>query len=58
MDFLFPNGTSEIPIANPKAVIVSSNVRISVLMEDVIRIEYSPTRDFEDRASQIIINRN
>lgn len=44
--------------ANPKAMISGNKYRITVLTERVVRLEYSPTGDFVDRPTQLIINRN
>lgn len=46
------------PIAHPDAVIISGNARFTVLTQRLIRIEYSPTAEFEDRPSQAFWYRN
>ena len=45
------------PVADPAAVVVSGNARFTVLTSRMIRIEYSSTRQFEDRATFAIVNR-
>lgn len=46
------------PLCNPAAVLQGSTYRISILTESLIRLEYSPKGCFEDRATQIVVNRN
>ena len=46
------------PIANPDAVVISGNMRFTVLTPEMVRIEWSNNATFEDRASFAIINRN
>ncbi len=46
------------PVANPDAVVISGNMRFTVLTPEIIRMEWSDTRQFEDRASFIVVNRN
>jgi len=41
------------PLANKKAVVTAPNVRFTVLMNRIIRIEYSKDNVFEDRPSQV-----
>jgi len=45
------------PAADPAAVVVSGNARFTVLTPRLIRLEWSPTARFEDRASFTVINR-
>ncbi len=45
------------PLADSKAMVVSGNVRFTVLTPRMIRMEWSATRQFEDRASLVFINR-
>lgn len=45
------------PVADPAAVVESGNARFTVLTSKMIRIEYSSTRQFEDRATFAIVNR-
>ena len=45
------------PVADPAAVIVSGNARFTVLTSQMIRIQYSATVQFEDRATFAIVNR-
>jgi len=40
------------PIADPAAVVISGNARFTVLKPNLIRMEYAPAGQFEDRASQ------
>jgi hypothetical protein len=40
------------PVARPQAVVTGPNVRFTVLAPRLLRLEYSPRNDFEDRASQ------
>ncbi|MDR0812149.1 MAG: glycoside hydrolase family 31 protein [Paludibacter sp.] len=46
------------PQANPSAVVISGNMRFTVLAPELIRIEHSVHNIFEDRASFVVINRN
>jgi alpha-glucosidase len=45
------------PQANPAAVVVSGNARFTVLTSAMLRMEYSATGQFKDRASFVFINR-
>ena len=45
------------PVADPAAVVVSGNARFTVLTSKMIRIEYSSSKQFEDRATFAIVNR-
>ncbi|RIK71171.1 MAG: hypothetical protein DCC66_03160, partial [Planctomycetota bacterium] len=45
------------PIADPGAVVVSGHARFTVLTPGLVRIEWSPDGTFEDRASQVVVNR-
>ena len=45
------------PIADPAAVVVSGNMRFTILTPEIIRMEWSTSRSFEDRASFIAVNR-
>ncbi len=40
------------PIANPDAVVAADHVRFTVLTSRLLRLEYSPTGQFEDHPSQ------
>lgn len=40
------------PVADPKAVVNAGNARFTILTPQMIRMEWSPTGAFEDRASQ------
>lgn len=46
------------PVANPGAIVTGRNVRFTVLTSRLIRIEYSSSNIFEDRASQVFWYRN
>jgi len=48
----------ENPVANPQATVLSGNMRFTILTPEMIRIEWSDTKQFEDRASFIVVNRN
>jgi alpha-glucosidase (family GH31 glycosyl hydrolase) len=43
---------------NSEGIVVDDNIRLTVFTPKLLRIEYSPTCAFEDRASQIILHRN
>ena len=45
------------PIADPVAVVTSGRARFTVLTPEMIRIQYSSTAKFEDRATFAVINR-
>ena len=46
------------PVANPEAVVQVGCMRFTVLTPQLIRIQYSSSRLFEDRATFAIVNRN
>lgn len=46
------------PLCNPEAVVKGEKYRFTVLTPSIIRAEYSEDGIFEDRATQVIINRN
>ena len=46
------------PVAKSEAMVVSGNARFTVLTPEMIRIEYSSTGQFEDRATFTVVNRN
>ncbi len=46
------------PVCRPESVIRGENYRISVLTEALLRLEYAPDGVFEDRATQMVFNRN
>ncbi len=46
------------PLPHPEAVFSGENVRFTVLTDRLIRMEYSPSGEFEDHASQAIWYRN
>ena len=45
------------PVADPAAVVTSGNARFTVLTNRMIRIQYSASAQFEDRATFAIVNR-
>ena len=45
------------PQANPEAIVTSGRARFTVLTPQMIRIQYSTTSKFEDRATFAVINR-
>jgi alpha-glucosidase (family GH31 glycosyl hydrolase) len=45
------------PVAAPASVIVGATYRITVLDAGLVRLEYSQSGQFEDRASQTVVNR-
>lgn len=55
--FLLRIQGQENPAANLDAMVVSGNMRFTVLTPEMIRIEWSDTKKFEDRASFIVVNR-
>jgi len=46
------------PLAKKEAIILGENYRFTVLTERLIRIEYNENGVFEDRATQVVINRD
>ena len=46
------------PVANSNSIVVSGNARFTVLTPNLIRMEYSPSGKFEDRATTAVLNRN
>ena len=46
------------PVCRPQAVIQGDGYRISVLTEALLRLEYSGNNQFEDRATQMVVNRD
>lgn len=46
------------PSANPGAIVQGESYRFTVLTPELIRMEFSDTGNFEDRATQIVLNRN
>lgn len=45
------------PVADPANIITGPGYRITVLDPGLVRLEYSATGEFEDRASQMVLNR-
>ena len=46
------------PEANPRAIVQVGPVRFSILTSQLIRMEYDPTKRFEDRPTQVFWNRD
>jgi len=46
------------PVASSAAIVISQNARFTILTPELLRMEYSSTGKFEDRASLVFINRN
>uniref|UniRef100_UPI0039F12184 glycoside hydrolase family 31 protein n=1 Tax=Sinomonas sp. G460-2 TaxID=3393464 RepID=UPI0039F12184 len=46
------------PQAHPAAIVQGPNYRFTVLTSQLIRLEYSATGEFEDRASQVVLHRD
>ena len=46
------------PVANPEAVVLGSQFRITVLADGLVRLEHSPDGVFEDRASTFALHRD
>ncbi len=54
-----PTGTAvPTPVADPAAMIVGDRYRITVLTAGLVRLEWSPTGTFEDRASTLARHRD
>jgi len=41
------------PVANPAAIVTAPRARFTLLTSRLLRLQYSPTDSFEDRASQV-----
>jgi alpha-glucosidase (family GH31 glycosyl hydrolase) len=52
-----PSVTQRNPVASPEAVITLGNARFTILTPELIRMEYSASGQFEDKASFVFINR-
>ncbi len=46
------------PHAHPDNVVTVGNARFTVLTPALVRVEYAPEAVFEDRASQVVVNRD
>jgi alpha-glucosidase (family GH31 glycosyl hydrolase) len=46
------------PVSEPGNIICQGNYRITILTERLIRFEYSKEQVFEDRATQVVLNRD
>ncbi len=51
------SGQSLNPVADPSSVVADGNARFTILTPQLIRLEWSGERSFEDRASLVFINR-
>ncbi len=56
MNGLYKYKTS--PVANSKSVVMGDKYRFTILTSRLIRAEYNETGNFEDRATQAVINRD
>jgi len=45
------------PVADPDCVLTGEGYRITVLTDGLVRLEYSASGEFEDRASQAVVDR-
>ena len=45
------------PVADPACVLTGDGYRICVLADGLVRLEYSASGEFEDRASQAVVDR-
>lgn len=45
------------PVATPGSTVVSGGARFTVLTPEILRIEFSPTHQFEDSATFVVVNR-
>jgi hypothetical protein len=52
-----PRDAADDPVADPRAVVVIGNARFTVLMPELIRMEWAADGKFEDHASFVFINR-
>lgn len=57
LNFVFIASAENNPLADPRAIVVSGNMRFTVLTPEIIRIEWSDKQTFEDGASFTVINR-
>ena len=46
------------PVSEPGNIICQGNYRITILTKRLIRFEYSSEQVFEDRATQVVLNRD
>ncbi|MFT3979472.1 MAG: glycoside hydrolase family 31 protein [Ferruginibacter sp.] len=60
--FLTISGTAVMaqnnPVASNAAIVEWGNARFTLLTPQMIRMEYHPLRHFENKASQVVLNRN
>jgi hypothetical protein len=50
--------TTHQPLANPDSIVQKGEWRLTVLTPGLVRLEHSPTGEFEDKASTFAIKRN
>ncbi|HEX3009212.1 MAG TPA: TIM-barrel domain-containing protein [Bacteroidales bacterium] len=56
--FIFcANAQTYNPVADKAAIVTSGSMRFTVLTPEMIRIEHSTSKQFEDRASFVVLNR-
>jgi alpha-glucosidase len=55
--FLLSPALADNPVAHPEAIVQFGNARFTVLTSQLIRMEYSEHKKFEDRASLTFVNR-
>ena len=59
LSFVFLTAQAENnPVADPNAIVISGKMRFTVLTPQMIRIQFSPTATFEDRATFTVVNRH
>jgi alpha-glucosidase (family GH31 glycosyl hydrolase) len=46
------------PVADPKAIVINNEARFTVLTSQMIRLEWSEDKKFEDQATLVFINRS
>lgn len=46
------------PLANPDATVVCGNARFTILTPNLIRLEYSPSKKWQDNKTLTVVNRN
>ena len=54
----YPRMLETHPLACKENQILGDHYRFTVLTESLVRMEYSPSGHFEDRATQVVLNRN
>jgi hypothetical protein len=46
------------PVPHPSSVVTGDRWRITLLTPRLVRLEWAPTGEFEDRATQVVLNRD